>query len=456
MVFERAWRAALTCAGGLGCAALLAGPAVAAGMKAQVVGTPYAASAARSAVPVLFSAQSARRNHLRSQVGVIVVARRTTLPSPDGGVLPGRLRLGDRLVLTATVPKRVRRATYVRLDARKVRVVRRSTQLSTAELADLLAATRAQLLALSTRVDALDASTNARLTALESALGALRNDLAALRADVASLRTRLDALAAGLDSAAVKLGAQVDQVRLDLQPQVTAVTSQATALAGLLGDCSTPSSVVGRLCGVETAVAAVDTSAVTSLTDRVTQISGALTGTVSLLTGQTLTGDLPATLAAPVASALTTLAGLQTQVDGVASTVSSLNTNVGSLQTSVAGVQSQLGAVDATALSSQVSNLITSLGADAAGLNPTAVSTLQGQVTTLQTSLAGVQSQLGSVNVTTLNSTVSTIQTQLGSAQTSITSLCNAVNGQALPVLGSLPGIGSVAGMLTATLTDAC
>ena len=55
-----------------------------------------------------------------------------------------------------------------------------------------------------------------------------------------------------------------------------------------------------------------------------------------------------------------------------------------------------------------------------------------------------------------LTTTVGSLQSRITAAQTTLTSVCAAVNGQTLPVLGTLPVVGNVAGLLTATLTDAC
>jgi hypothetical protein len=78
-------------------------------------------------------------------------------------------------------------------------------------------------------------------------------------------------------------------------------------------------------------------------------------------------------------------------------------------------------------------------------------------VTALDGTVSGIQSQLGAVDVPALGATVAAIQSQLDSAQTTLASVCAAIDAQALPVLGSLPLVGSVsAGMLSATLPDAC
>jgi hypothetical protein len=444
-----------------GCVLLLAGlaasPASAATkLNGQVVGPTYVAGATSSAIPVLLSKESARRARLRSQVGILVVARRKAVSAAGGPVQPANLRVGDTFTASARITASLRRATYVRLSPAALRITHRSAQLSTAELAALLTQTRTDLAALSARVDALAAGTRASLDALDATVAGLRADLDAARRDIAALRSRLDALSTAMNGAVDDLRARIDQVRADLQPQVGALATQLAALGAVLGSCAAPASVVGRLCTLETVTAAVDPSAVTSLTARVTQLSGALNGVVGSLTGLTLSGDLPASLTAPVTSALTQLGGLQATVAGVSGTVTSLNGAVGGLQTAVGGLQTQLGAVDATSLAATVGNLVTALGADPSGLTPTVVTGLQAQVASLSSALGGVQAQVGSVDVVALSATTGTIKGQVTALQTTVASLCSAVNGQAIPVLGTLPLVGSVNGLLTAQLTDAC
>jgi hypothetical protein len=271
------------------------------------------------------------------------------------------------------------------------------------------------------------------------------------------MTVELDGLGGDLTTATLDLRGRIDLVEAGLQDQVDGVLGQVSTVTASLGDCSAPASVVGRLCAAETELGALDPADITALGTRVTTLSSALTTTVGTLTGISLSGDLPAALSAPVTAALTQLAGLNATVSGLSGTVGSLSGDVGTLQSQAGTLQSQLGAVDATALAGQVSNLIGALGADADGLNPTAVTGLQTQVTALDGTVSGIQSQLGAVDVPALGATVAAIQSQLGSAQTTLASVCAAIDGQALPVLGSLPLVGSVsAGMLSATLPDAC
>jgi hypothetical protein len=469
---------AAVCGCALSLVLVVAAPATAATkLTGQVVGATYVASATTSAIPVLLSKESARRGHLRSQIGVLVVPRRRAVPTAGQAVLPTALRVGDRFVAGARITSAVRRAGYVRLPVTGLRITQRSTQLSLTELSALVDQTRADLAALSARVDALAASTRASLDALDARVAALAADLEGVRADVAGLHGQLGALSAQLASSAATLQARIDQVRADLQPQIGAVVGQVAALADALGSCADPASVVGRLCTLESATAAVDPATVTALTDRVTRVSGALDGVVGALTGIAVSGDLPPALTGPVTSALAqlgglqatvagvsgtvtslsgTVGGLQTTVGGIQTTVAGLQTSVGGLQTSVGGLTGQVGAVDVPALATIVSNLVAALGADPSGLSPAALTALQGQVASLASAVSGVQGQLGAVNVAALNTTVGTVQGQVAVLQATMASVCSAVNGQALPVIGTLPIVGSVSGQLTAQLTDAC
>ena len=92
------------------CASFTATQASAAEIKGQVVGTPYVASATRTAIPVLISKESARRAKLKSQIGVVIAARKKAVNAPGGSVLPGRLRLGDRFKAVTRVGSSARSA----------------------------------------------------------------------------------------------------------------------------------------------------------------------------------------------------------------------------------------------------------------------------------------------------------------------------------------------------------
>lgn len=119
-----------------------------ANLKGTVVGAPYAAGAATTAVPVLISKQSAKDAGLKSPSGVVILRRKRTVATPEGSVLPGRLRLGDRWKGSATISRSERKAVYSRISLKKITVYRRSKQLSTDELETLLGSIQTTLTSL--------------------------------------------------------------------------------------------------------------------------------------------------------------------------------------------------------------------------------------------------------------------------------------------------------------------
>lgn len=439
------------------CALAVPAAAHAATLKGQVAGQPYLAGGDRTAVPVLLSRETAGRAKLASPMGLAVVSRRTPLRAPGGQtVLPGRLRPGDKFTATGTVPRAMRKAAYPRLTFKRMTVTKRAKQLSTAELEELLAQTRRELGSLSATVSNLSGATQRALADLGARVRSLRSDVDGLTAGLAAAQADLTALSGQLIAAAADLRGRIDLVRADLQPQVTSALNQITALGATIGSCGVPSSVVGRLCTLEAAFGALDPTAVAALTDRVTQVSSALTSTVASLTGLTLVGDLPATLTAPVLTAIGQLTGLQGTVAGLSGTVATVSGDVAGLQGSVGTLLTQVGAVDVTGMSATLTNLLGTLGSDPAGLTSSVVGGLQTTLAGVQSDVSGVLTNLGAVNVQALNTTVSGITGNVATIQTTLTGVCSAVNGQSIPVLGSLPLIGAVTGLLTATLTDAC
>ncbi|MBI5106042.1 MAG: hypothetical protein HZB46_13865 [Solirubrobacterales bacterium] len=220
-------------------------------------------------------------------------------------------------------------------------------------------------------------------------------------------------------------------------------------MAAQLGSCATSSSALGRLCALEAALGATDPSAVGALATRVGDLSSALTATVAVLSGQSLTGDLPPALTSSITSALAQLAGLQGTVAGLTGTTTTLAAGLDDVRTA-------LGGVDVPALAATVDNVTAALGAGPDGLGATAIDGQHADLTTTQAQLAAAQAQLGAVDVTALATAQAGTAAQVATIQSTLSSVCAAVDGQALPVLGTLPLAGDVAGLLTAQLTDAC
>jgi hypothetical protein len=378
-------------------AAVAAPAAGAASLKGQVVGSPYVADAARTAVPVLFSKQSARAAHLRSPLGLLIVNRRAKLAAPGGAVTAGLLHLGDRFRATARVPAGARTDTFPRIPARSFAVTKRSTTLSNDELTQLVRQTQKSLASLSQVVNNLASYTQRGFADVNSRIAALRADLDSVMADLASLKTSVGALSAQLTATTADLQTKIAQVRSDLQPQIDSLVASVATLTATLGSCSDPSSVLGRICALESQVSLLTPVNLSALTGRVDQLSGALTGVVNDLTGLSLTGDLPAGLTSQVNTLLGNLFGLQGTVGGLTSDVGVLQGQMGTVQTGLATVTGLVGGVDVGALSStlggltgQVTNLIADLGADPTGLNPTALTSLTSQVTGAQSQITGI------------------------------------------------------------------
>ena len=106
-------------------------------LKGTVVGSPYVGSQTRTAIPVLFSKQTAKAAKLTSPLGLLVVPRQGAVSTPEGAVRPGNLRLGDTFKLDTRVASSVQKAVYPRLELKRlaaVTVIKRSKTLSNDEL----------------------------------------------------------------------------------------------------------------------------------------------------------------------------------------------------------------------------------------------------------------------------------------------------------------------------------
>lgn len=400
-------------------------------LKGTVVGAPYIASGKRTAIPVLISKQTARRARLKSPVGVLIVPRRRAVPTPDGKVSPSRLRIGDRWRGRARITNHARRAIYTRVSMKRAVVYKRSKTLSTAELEAMIKATRADLTRLTSFVNNLSAYTQRGFRDLDGRVSALRSDVDGLMRDVSALRAELAALKSRLDGVIASLEGISGQVTTELQPQVTQLLTTLESVTTLIGavDCTTPGSLVERVCSLEV----VGMPDGTALTGRVDQISSALTTMVNQLTNSTLAGDLPATLTTEVNTTLSSVYGLIGQVGGLLPQVSSLTDAQNSANTAITGLQTLVGGVNVTDLNSRLTTLLTSLGADTStgaisGLTPAQLSAVQTQANMLQGILAGADSVLG--NADDLNALIATANTNIAgltSGQQLLTSKVNTI-----------------------------
>lgn len=391
----------------------LAAPAHAALLKGTVTGSPYVATASTSAIPVIFSKQTARQAGLRSPVGVVIVPRRVHLrvPGKERAVLPGRLRLGDRFRFDVRIPKAARRAVYTRLVVPKGRfvVTKRTTVLSNDELTVQIRKAQADLRALGIYVAKLAVYTQQGLASVNARIDRLVDDLAALAARATSLESTVGALADQLRATTADLQSKIDKVRSDLQAQLNGIVAQLNDLTASLGSCAT-GGALKAICDLQNALASLTPGTVTTLTDRVSTISQSLNTILSKLIGAGLGSlpligsDLDPALNATIDNALASLAGIQTTVTGIQGEI----TGVPALLTHVNGadgvfgtaddfdgLRGQMGGVDVGALAStvgglttKVGNLITAVGADGQGAVGTPIPT---QITT---AIDGVTGQL--------------------------------------------------------------
>lgn len=100
-------------------------------IKGEIASTPYVADSSHTALPVLLSKETVRRNHIHSPFAVLVVPRHVKVAAPYGLVEPSRLQVGDRLETDATITRAARRARgYGRIAASSVRVSGASRQFS--------------------------------------------------------------------------------------------------------------------------------------------------------------------------------------------------------------------------------------------------------------------------------------------------------------------------------------
>lgn len=440
----------------------LANLATASTLKGAIAGSPYVADAKRSAIPVLFAKESARRAHLRSPLGIVIVPRLSRVATPAGGVKPGGLRLGDRFALSARPSRAARRALYPRIETRTSRAFRvtvRANTLSNDELTSLLDDTRRQLQALRTTVIQLARATQQGFSDLHARYASLRHDVDDLTTDVSATKASLASLRDQLNATIADLRAEIAKVRADLQPQLDALASALSELTTQLGSCSTPSSVVGRLCALEGVVASLTPPDLGGVTSRVTQISTALTTLVNRLTGLNLSGDLPASLTPTVTTALGALVGVQGQVGSLSSSVSTLQGQmasingpdgvfatlddpVGALQglvggTSVTGLQAQLAA-----LQGRLSNVVATLGANPDGTSSTVLANLQSQVGGLTSTVSGLGSQLNdpTTGLAAVNASLTQANASIAAVNGNLNAACSSLRTTLVNTLGALQG----------------
>jgi hypothetical protein len=415
-------------------------------VTAQVVGSPYVAGAS-SVVPVVLSSKSARAAHLRSPLGVFVVSRTAGIAAPAATVVrPGGLRVGDALKATVSIGSSTRSSFYPRMSASGLRITKRSSQPSTAEIEAILQQHAKQLAALAASLDDLSAFTRRGFADVDARLAALQSDIDALKAGLRSVQGTLTDLAGQLTTARTDLLAKINLVSATLQPQIDTLAGQLSGLVSTIGSCGPPATgLAGQVCTLQGQVSLLTPVNLSSLTSRVDQISSALTTTVNQLTGLTLTGDLPANLTPQVSTLLTNLFGVQATVGTLQGDVGDLGTRVTSLELLVGGVNVGTLSTTVSGLGGQVSGLITTLGTDPTGLNSSVLSGLQTQVTGVQNGLAGLTTTVTGqgTQLTALQGTVNTITgTTIPALTSKIDTVCTswhtALSGTSLSVLNSI------------------
>jgi hypothetical protein len=415
-------------------------------VTAQVVGSPYVAGAS-SVVPVVLSSKSARAAHLRSPLGVFVVPRTAGIAAPAATVVrPGGLRVGDALKATVSIGRSTRSSFYPRISASGLRITKRSSQPSTAEIEAILQQHAKQLAALAASLDDLSAFTRRGFADVDARLAALQSDIDALKAGLRSVQGTLTDLAGQLTTARTDLLAKINLVSATLQPQIDTLAGQLSGLVSTIGSCGPPATgLAGQVCTLQGQVSLLTPVNLAGLTSRVDQISSALTTTVNKLTGLTLTGDLPANLTPQVSTMLTNLFGVQATVGTLQGDVGDLGTRVTTLEGLVGGVNVGTLSTTVSGLGGQVSGLITTLGTDPTGLNSSVLSGLQTQVTGVQNGLAGLTTTVTGqgTQLTALQGTVNTITgTTIPALTSKVNTVCTTwrtlLSGTSLPVLGAI------------------
>jgi conjugal transfer/entry exclusion protein len=412
--------------------AALAGSASATMLKGQVVGSPYS-SDVRTAIPVLLSRVSAKRAHLDSPVGVFIVPRKATIPTPDGPVIPARLRPGDRLQAAGRVGGAARSATYFRLGLRNVVVKRRSKTPSNDELAAAVAQLQQAVAALQNQLNGLANYVNAGFASLQGQLDSLRKDLNTLRDQVTALVNQVN-----------DLGATVDRLKTELTEKLGGLpTDLSSLIAGLQ---SKVQGILDALNGVSMAALNSDNL----LTDPY--------GTAASLKARVkIIGDLVNSLLSGVPPG--TIAGLLSTVDGtlnqVVGQLQGLDGILGTADDTVAGATGQLQALQNAVtgpggLTSQVGTLEGQVGT----LNPAGGNDVTSQLTLIKNNLTGFDTSL--VNASAglgnplggLGTQLTTVSNTLSTATGRIDGLCT---GLTTGTVAALPTVGST--LVTALTT---
>src|SRR4051794_23973739 len=224
--------------------------------RGVVSGSPYGASNGYMAVPVLYSKQTLRYQHLKSPVGLLMVKKSLPVKLPNGApkIVPVNMRVGDRFKGKVTMKSIYQRTFYPRVTFDRVTVYFRSKELSTAELNAAIQKLQGDVARLSSWLGQLTNYTSAnfadvrsQIADLKAQLASLRGDLDALKASLAGLQKQLDDLAAQLQAQIDGLKGQLASVAAQLQQALANITSLQAALTTLTGRVTTLEGTVAQL-----------------------------------------------------------------------------------------------------------------------------------------------------------------------------------------------------------------
>ena len=260
---------------------LLVPAAGAATLKGQVIGASYP-DGARTAVPVLLQAAVAKKAKLATPFALLSLTKVSKATATGGAVSLDRLRIGDAFTVKGTVTKAARKSAYPKLKASGLRLTKRGSTRSAAELSD-------QIDQLTTYVQALGTYTVGQVTDLRSQLAGLRADLSTLSALVKAIQASIPGLPADPANTLTTLITQVSTLQSQLTSltgQLTTATSDISALAAKLAGIN-PGDLTAALANIGQLQALVGGINVPGLNTQLATLLGNIGGTnAGTLTGQ--------------------------------------------------------------------------------------------------------------------------------------------------------------------------
>jgi hypothetical protein len=254
-------------------AAALAPAALGATLKGQVVGAVYD-EGGRITVPVLLTDKSAKSGKLATTLIRLSLPRTAKAGAAGGAVPVAKLRIGDAFSIKVTIAKPARKAAYPKLKAKTLKVTKRGTIPSVAELSE-------RLDELKTYVEALASSTGAQIADLRGQLTGLRSDLGTLDALVAAVQAAIPGLPADPAGTLSSLITQVSTLQTKLD-SLTSQLSGATANMNTMGaklDGIDAGDLVGALTDIGQLETLLGGISVTGLNTQLATLLGNIGGT---------------------------------------------------------------------------------------------------------------------------------------------------------------------------------